>query len=111
MLGVGIAVGCALTAFLVIVAIGLVTGSGAPLTSWPGTKPSHREAAPREHQARHQSKPSPSVKTQPSVSPSGTRPATHNEPAATHPATTAPANPPGRGHAYGLSKAPHPKKP
>ncbi|MCW2945404.1 MAG: hypothetical protein JWR24_2121, partial [Actinoallomurus sp.] len=42
----GIVVGCVLTAYLVVVGFGLVTGTGVPLTPWPDVKPSHQAALP-----------------------------------------------------------------
>lgn len=111
--GVGIAVGCLLTAYLAIVAFGLATGSGAPLTPWPDAKPSQHDAAPRlgvrhpKPRSFHSASKRPTVRS----SPSGAAPTAQTAPPATRPATTAPTTThPGRGRAYGLSKSPNPKK-
>jgi hypothetical protein len=110
----GIAIGCVLTAYLAVVAFGLVSGADAPLTPWPALKPSHGAALPghggstaRRDASRPVIRPTPSA-TAPTRHTSAPTPRTT---ATTAPPTTAPPAQPGQGRAYGRTKSPHPKKP
>lgn len=112
---VGIAVGCALVAYLAVVAFGLVSGSGAPLTPWPDAGPSRVGALPPQRgsaghgTARPRTTQRTAVPTPSSRETSAPRSRTSSR---TAPGTAAPTPArAGRGHAYGVTKSPHPKKP
>lgn len=114
---VGVVFGGVLVASLALVGFGLVSGTGVPLTNWPGARPT-REAA----------RPGPSATARHTPQPSATRSAAGTAPAAPAPTAT-PASPtgtaaappgkaspavtlPGRSHADrapGRTKNPHPK--
>jgi hypothetical protein len=104
----GIVVGCLLAAYMVVVAFGLLSGSGAPFTPWPGAS-STPQGAPAARGGGAPPGPSPSghASATPTPSPS-TRPRTtqSSTPRPTPVATTR-AN----GRAHGLTKSPNPKKP
>jgi hypothetical protein len=121
---VGLAVGCLLGGYLVIVGFGLVTGTGVPLTPWPDAKPTrqgvlpgHGGLVPKRAPSRPRTSgpangampggPMPGIAV-PSTRPTDI-PATGVTPTAASP--TATATRPGKGHGYGRTKTPHPKKP
>jgi hypothetical protein len=126
---VGLAVGCLLGGYLVIVGFGLVTGTGVPLTPWPDAEPTHHAGLPGHGGLVPKRAPSPPRTSGPangamphgpmpggpmpgtavpSTRPTDT-PTTGVTPTAASP--TATATRPGKGHGYGLTKTPHPKKP
>lgn len=107
----GIAVGCLLAAYLAVVAFGLVSGAGAPMTPWPAAKPSHPAALPRhDRNPARQETPRPEAKPTPSATVRSRRPHPSSSAPATAPAATSTAQP-GQGHAYGRTKSPNPRKP
>lgn len=112
----GIVVGCLLAAYLAIVAFGVATGSRVPLTPWPASMPSAGARSPDGDVLRtvpaHQAT-TPRVQPHTAASASGARPtAAAPAPATSSARTSAGSAPtlPGRGHAYGITRAPHPKK-
>ncbi|MEV0399933.1 hypothetical protein [Actinoallomurus sp. NPDC050550] len=130
----GIALGCVVAAYLVLVGIGLATGSRVPLTPWPETKHSKSGRGPAEDGLMPRSgghNPLPNRSSAAGGAPSGPAPtagASHAPAGGTHPsattsskpttgATTPPVTPtsattvPGKGHAYGRTKSPNPRKP
>jgi hypothetical protein len=111
--GAGLAVGVVLVAYLGVLVVGLVSGSGAPLTPWPAAKPSapagHRGSAARPDRSR------PTVTGPAAVVAPGTpsgRPDSDAQRATTAPATASPtATRPGKGRGHWLTKSPqHPKR-
>ncbi|GAB3986166.1 hypothetical protein GCM10029978_100960 [Actinoallomurus acanthiterrae] len=132
---VGIALGCVVAAYLVLVGIGLATGARVPLTPWPETKHSKsgRDAAgdglmprsgghnplPNRSSAAGgaPSGPAPTAGTSHGTHTGGTTPAASGSPTRTTGATTPPVTPtsattaPDKGHAYGRTKSPNPRKP
>lgn len=112
----GIAVACVLVAYLAIVAFGLVIGSGAPLTPWPVGKPSSRGALPPKGGAESghgTARPSPTGRaavTAPST-PAGLPTSAPRPRSTTHGSASSTAAHTGKGHAYGVTKSPHPKRP
>jgi hypothetical protein len=112
--GAGLAVGVILVAYLGVLVVGLVSGSGAPLTPWPAARPSapagHGGSAARPDRSR------PTV-TEPAAivapgAPAGRPASGTRRGATTAPATASPtATRPGKGRGRGLTKSPqHPKK-
>lgn len=115
---VGIAVGCVLVAYLAVVAFGLVSGSGAPLTPWPDAGPSRGGALPPQRGSAGHGTARPRATQRTAVptpsTPTGreTRAPRSRTPSRTAPGTAAPTTArAGRGHAYGVTKSSHPKKP
>jgi hypothetical protein len=107
----GITAGCVLAAYLAIVAFGLVTGSGAPLTPWPQAKSQHGEAAPNGVSSQPRPRSSAGERATASASPSGEAPTSTRDANPAHPATTAPSTAhPAKGRGRGLSKSPHPRR-
>lgn len=118
---VGIAAGCLLAAYLATVMFAVVTGSRAPLTPWPEGRASAGAVAPGDDVLRHAPL---HTATAPRTRPGTATPASGTAPTAAAPApasspthasstrTSATPTPalPGRGHAYGRTRAPHPKK-
>jgi hypothetical protein len=109
----GIVVGCLLAAYVAVVAFGLVSGAGVPMTPWPAATPSHRVVPPLEARV---AAPRDGAKATPT--PRATAPSRHVRPAGGAPATTrTTASPtastakPGQGHSYGRTKSPNPRKP
>lgn len=112
----GIALGCLLAAYLVIVAFGLVTGARAPLTPWPDVKPSARNALPghgapvtRRERSRPAT-PTPTPTPRPS-SRAGASPTARSSPTTRRTPPSSTTTRPGKGRAYGVTKSPNPKKP
>lgn len=114
----GIVVGCVLAAYLATVAFGVVTGARVPLTPWPASGPTSAAAPPGHggsmlRQAPARTAPARRPRPRAAVPAHGT--ATGGAAPASSPATSAAvASPtptrPGNGHAYGRTRAPHPKK-
>jgi hypothetical protein len=131
---VGIALGCVVAAYLVLVGIGLATGTRVPLTPWPETKHSKSGRGPAEDGLMPRSggrNPLPNQSPAAGGAPSGpaptagtshgtqtgTTPAASSSPTRTAGATTPPVTPtsattaPGKGRGYGRTKSPNPRKP
>lgn len=114
----GIVVGCLLAAYLAIVAFGVVTGSRVPLTPWPAGMPSAGAASPgRDDVLRTvptNAATGAHARPHTAASASGARPTAAAAPAPATSSARASASPtptlPGRGHAYGRTRAPHAKK-
>ncbi len=112
----GIVVGCLLAAYLATVAFGVVTGSRVPLTPWPASRPSARAARPGHddvlRRAPVHTATTPRTRSRTTAPASGASPtARATAPAGSARASASPTpTHPGRGRAYGLAKAPHPKK-
>lgn len=99
----GIVAGCLLAAYMVVVASGLLTGSGAPFTPWPGVTGTPRAAPPARGGVAPPGR-SPSRRASPSPDP---RPRPTRATASPRPSASAR----GHGHAFGLTKRPNPRKP
>ncbi|WP_433181351.1 hypothetical protein [Actinoallomurus sp. CA-150999] len=133
--GAGIALGCVVAAYLLLVGIGLATGTRVPLTPWPETKHAKSGRGPAEDGLMPRSggrNPLPNRSSAAGKAPSGPAPTAGAPAGGTHPgattsgtpgskpttgATTPPVTPtstttaPGKGHAYGRTKSPNPRKP
>lgn len=128
----GIALGCVLAAYLVLVGVGLATGIRVPLTPWPQEKRSASGHGPAQDALMPRGgahRPVPTRSSAAGIAPSGPAPtagtsgstpgAAPGAPAATSPAArtsptttarpTATSTMPGKGHGYGRTKSPRPK--